>query len=538
MDCEKKIMELSARTDLENLQSIIYQTRYQEVIRQQLEGILAALQSDSYSTVSDYLSRCYQDGYIGVMYDLHGQDIPLIMPIDQKAVVRAIQTDSKISKGLYNRLGEDVGKLKTSIRAEVSRGIAAGFTWNEVATKLAKSFKTTEFSKAYNNAMRIVRTEGHRIQVQSAMDAQQVAKEHGADIVKQWDATLDDRTRETHRMLDGQIRELDEPFEVGGMQADAPGMFGDPAEDCNCRCALLQRARWALDEDELNTLKERAEFFGLDKTKDFEEFKEKYLKAAEQHEDRKEKTIKNNVDAADILTQAETIEKAKKSSVRKEHSLQELERMEKESREYKELSLEEFRKMHHTVTKEERKILYGKTHFSGYINSSNARLLNGDLREGKPLKAEYQEIANTLSDVIQKNTISEDILVTRFVATDALEAITGCEYPKMLGLLASKSDIEAYWQEIEQIPSKITKRHLYEEKGFLSTSGVVDKNVMQEKSVRLNIKVPKEVKGYITTNYKESEIIFDRGTKIEILDAHVENNRTSKVKIVLDCIMR
>ena len=288
MDCEKKIMELSARTDLENLQAIIYQTRYQEVIRQQLEGILAALQSDSYSTVSDYLSRCYQDGYIGVMYDLHGQDIPLIMPIDQKAVVRAIQTDSKISKGLYNRLGEDVGKLKTSIRAEVSRGIAAGFTWNEVATKLAKSFKTTEFSKAYNNAMRIVRTEGHRIQVQSAMDAQQVAKDHGADIVKQWDSTLDDRTRETHRMLDGQIRELDKPFEVGGMQADAPGMFGIAAQDCNCRCALLQRARWALNEDELNTLKERAEFFGLDKTKDFEEFKEKYLEAAE-HEQSKPK---------------------------------------------------------------------------------------------------------------------------------------------------------------------------------------------------------------------------------------------------------
>lgn len=61
---------------------------------------------------------------------------------------------------------------------------------------------------------------------------------------------------------------------------------------------------------------------------------------------------------------------------------------------------------------------------------------------------------------------------------------------------------------------------------------------MQEKSVRLNIKVPKETNGYITTNYKESEIIFDRGTKLEVLNAHVENNRTSKVKIVLDCIMR
>lgn len=280
-DCETKIRELSARTDMENLQSIIYQKRYQEALKRQLEGVMTSLQSNSYSTVSDYLARCYQDGYIGAMYDLHGQGIPIITPIDQKAVTRAIQTDSKISQGLYTRLGEDVKSLKTSIRAELSRGIANGSTWNDVARKIGKAFKNTPFSKAYNNSMRIARTEGHRVQIRSAMDAQQAAKDKGADVVKQWDATLDDRTRETHRMLDGQIRELDEPFEVGGMRADAPGMFNNPAEDCNCRCALLQRARWALDEGELKTLQERAKYFELDKTKDFEEFKQKYLKLPE-----------------------------------------------------------------------------------------------------------------------------------------------------------------------------------------------------------------------------------------------------------------
>ena len=280
-DCETKIRELSARTDMENLQSIIYQKRYQEALKRQLEGVMTSLQSNSYSTVSDYLARCYQDGYIGAMYDLHGQGIPIIVPIDQKAVTRAIQTDSKISQGLYTRLGEDVKSLKTSIRAELSRGIANGSTWNDVARKIGKAFKNTPFSKAYNNSMRIARTEGHRVQIRSAMDAQQAAKDKGADVVKQWDATLDDRTRETHRILDGQIRELDEPFEVGGMRADAPGMFNNPAEDCNCRCALLQRARWALDEEELKTLKERAKYFELDKTKDFEEFKQKYLKLPE-----------------------------------------------------------------------------------------------------------------------------------------------------------------------------------------------------------------------------------------------------------------
>lgn len=286
-DCETKIRELSARTDMENLQSIIYQKQYQEALKAQLEGVLTALQSNSYATISEYLTQCYKNGYIGAMYDIHGQGIPVIMPIDQKAVTRAIQTDSKISKGLYNRLGEDVGKLKTSIRAELSRGIANGSSWNEVAGKLSKSFKNTPFSTAFSRAMLITRTEGHRVQVQSAMDAQQEAKDAGADVLKQWDAALDDRTRETHRMLDGQIRELNEPFEVGGKKADAPGMFGDPAEDCNCRCALLQRARWALDEEELKTLQERAEYFGLDKSTDFEDFRKKYIDASEKEQSKR-----------------------------------------------------------------------------------------------------------------------------------------------------------------------------------------------------------------------------------------------------------
>ena len=41
----------------------------------------------------------------------------------------------------------------------------------------------------------------------------------------------------------------------------------------------LTRAKWALDTDELQTMKDRAQFFGLDKTEGFREFEEKYLKA-------------------------------------------------------------------------------------------------------------------------------------------------------------------------------------------------------------------------------------------------------------------
>ena len=100
------------------------------------------------------------------------------------------------------------------------------------------------------------------------MDAANKAKDNGADVVKQWDATLDSRTRPHHAQLDGQIRELDKPFEVASRKAMYPSGFGIASEDILCRCALLQRAKWALDDDELQTLKERAEFYGIDKTKD------------------------------------------------------------------------------------------------------------------------------------------------------------------------------------------------------------------------------------------------------------------------------
>lgn len=304
-DCEQKIRELSARTDMENLQSIIYQKQYQEALKAQLEGVLANLQSNSYATVSDYLTKCYRDGYTGVMYDLQQTGIPIIMPIDQAAVVRAIQTDSKLSKSLYDKMGEDVTYLKKAVRAEVSRGIANGSTWNEVAGKLSRHMANTPFQRAYNNSIRIARTEGHRIQVQSAMDAQKIAKSKGADIVKQWDSTLDGNTRDLHRLLDGQIREIDEPFEVGGRKVEAPGMFGDPAEDCNCRCCLLQRARWALDDDELQRLKDRAEYFGLDKTKDFEEYQTKYFKVPFEIEYEKDVANTQNGDSIrDIMFKA------------------------------------------------------------------------------------------------------------------------------------------------------------------------------------------------------------------------------------------
>lgn len=268
------------------IQAKVYQKQYQEALKKQVGGVLDKMGEKQYTTVSDYLQGCYQDGFIGTMYDLQGQGIPLCMPIDQQSMVRAVQLDSKISKGLYTRLGEDVTALKRKITAQISRGVASGLTYREMAQQLAGETRI-----GFNNAVRIARTEGHRIQCQAGMDACEKAREKGCDVLKQWDATLDGNTRESHSQVDGEIRELDKPFSNGLMFPGDPS--GGAAEVINCRCALLQRASWELDEEELEELKKRAEFFGLDKSASFEEYKQKYLKAAEsQVEDNSPKSVK------------------------------------------------------------------------------------------------------------------------------------------------------------------------------------------------------------------------------------------------------
>lgn len=252
------------------MQSKVYQKKYQESLKKQVNDILDNMHENEYKTVSEYLNQCYEDGFIGTMYDLQGQGIPLAFPLDQEAMVQAVQLDSPISQGLYARMGEDVSLLKKKITAQVSRGIATGMTYGQIAKQLSGYTNI-----GFNNAVRIARTEGHRIQCQSAMNACYNARDKGAEVSKQWDSTLDAKTRESHAMVDMEIKELDEKFSNGLMFPGDPS--GGAAEVVNCRCALNQRARWALEGGftKMNNFTKQLEFF--ESPEEYADFKKAFF---------------------------------------------------------------------------------------------------------------------------------------------------------------------------------------------------------------------------------------------------------------------
>lgn len=83
----------------------------------------------------------------------------------------------------------------------------------------------------------IIDTEAHR-------DYNAAVYQAGIDsgrtgLRKKWVTRMDDRVRDTHSYMEGQMVGINDLFYTyTGASAMYPGGFGEPEEDCNCRCAI------------------------------------------------------------------------------------------------------------------------------------------------------------------------------------------------------------------------------------------------------------------------------------------------------------
>lgn len=128
-------------------------------------------------------------------------------------------------------LQKSVAKISETTRKwvlnEIAKGQAEGKSSNDIAEELAGNV----FLKY--QALRIVRTETVRavnVGVKVAMDASPY------EVQKEWVSAHDNRTRHSHRALDGQIRDIEEDFLPGLAQPGDPRAAA--AQVCNCRCTL------------------------------------------------------------------------------------------------------------------------------------------------------------------------------------------------------------------------------------------------------------------------------------------------------------
>lgn len=125
--------------------------------------------------------------------------------------------------------------LHDEIRKEMEKMVKKGYGIDKMQKRMQQLF-----NKSKNSAIRIARTETTRIQNAGRFEAFEEAEKLGLDVKKQWVATKDNRTRDSHSYahgVGGEIVELHEAFSNGLFYPGDPN--GSLKEICNCRCTII-----------------------------------------------------------------------------------------------------------------------------------------------------------------------------------------------------------------------------------------------------------------------------------------------------------
>ena len=129
--------------------------------------------------------------------------------------------------------GIDLAYGKKQITASVTSSILQGKSIKHMADDLQKRITTM----SRDSAIRTARTAVTGAQNAGRMDSYAAAEKMGIKLRREWVATLDNRTRHAHAMLDGQQADIDKPFKVDGYEIMFPGDTSAPGYLVyNCRC--------------------------------------------------------------------------------------------------------------------------------------------------------------------------------------------------------------------------------------------------------------------------------------------------------------
>ena len=125
--------------------------------------------------------------------------------------------------------------VREGVKREITQGIIRGLSYPDVAQNIKGRMEGN-----LNNVDRIARTEGHRVREQGNFDSMLHAESKGVIMRKRWVATLDNRTRDLHRDLDGQEVDTEEDFvSPSGASGPGPGLLGSAEDDIFCRCSMI-----------------------------------------------------------------------------------------------------------------------------------------------------------------------------------------------------------------------------------------------------------------------------------------------------------
>lgn len=166
-----------------------------------------------------------------------GEDLPdgwddLPGRYDDGTLPPAISEYVDVTEHLLRAVGD---RLAEAARDELAAGVDAGDDMEALRARLRDRFAREGSQLGDGREERVARTESGRAWNTATLGAAQAMTGPDRPLVKQWLTRRDDRVRHDHADVNGQLRLLDEPFTVGGVEMSAPHDPTAPAKQVvNC----------------------------------------------------------------------------------------------------------------------------------------------------------------------------------------------------------------------------------------------------------------------------------------------------------------
>lgn len=164
---------------------------------------------------------------------------------DRQTVERLLRDNPKILPDPSDKTKEKIKnkEIERWSKAKMTSAVTQAILQGESVYGLAKRLRSVTAMDA-RASLRNARTMITNAQNAGRYNGFRRAKAMGVKFKVIWIATLDNRTRHTHRLLDGQMQEVDEPFDVDGIKIMYPADYGGknykvpPDMIYNCRCTI------------------------------------------------------------------------------------------------------------------------------------------------------------------------------------------------------------------------------------------------------------------------------------------------------------
>lgn len=154
---------------------------------------------------------------------------------DHSAVERMIREDPDVLPLPSVDIPLDERWNRQHLNNAITQGILQGESIPHIADRLQRIL-----GMDHTAAVRSARTATTAAECAGRIGTYKYAESLGIQLKQMWRATLDGRTRHAHRLLDSQVVDIGQPFEVDGYELKYPG---DPSAPgylvYNCRCTVV-----------------------------------------------------------------------------------------------------------------------------------------------------------------------------------------------------------------------------------------------------------------------------------------------------------